>query len=85
MGIEKQRQQDSDFCFGREGLGLLSVLSLFSLFGLGFFLLSSRSTSPSLSANVSRLVLPSRIGVAVALGPGLECADMLAWSLCCQQ
>lgn len=85
MGTEKQRQQDMDFCFGCGGLGLLFTLCWPDFLGRGLFFFSCRSTSPNLSASVSRLVLPSSIGVAVALGPGLECADMLAWSLCCQQ
>lgn len=37
------------------------------------------------SARVSRLVRSSRMGVVEACGPGLERADMLACSLCCQQ
>lgn len=37
------------------------------------------------SARVSRLVRSSRIGVVDARRPGLERADMLACSLCCQQ
>lgn len=41
--------------------------------------------SPRRSANVSRLVRSSRIGVWDILGPGLDFAEALAWSLCCQQ
>jgi hypothetical protein len=43
-----------------------------------FALLCSNSMSPSLSASVSMLVRSSRMGVDVALGPGLECAERLA-------
>lgn len=40
---------------------------------------------PSRSIRVSRLALPSRIGVLDILGPGLDLAEELAWSRCCQQ
>jgi hypothetical protein len=52
--------------------------------GFGFFFCAA-STSPSRSASVSKLVRSSRIGVFDFLGPGLDLADMLACSLCCQQ
>jgi hypothetical protein len=40
---------------------------------------------PRRSANVSKLVRSSRIGIWDILGPGLDFAEALAWSLCCQQ
>jgi hypothetical protein len=40
---------------------------------------------PRRSAKVSMLVRCSRIGVWDILGPGLDFAEALAWSLCCQQ
>ena len=40
---------------------------------------------PRRSASVSKLVRSSRIGVFVVLGPGLDLAERLACSLCCQQ
>ena len=43
------------------------------------------SINPSRSANVSMLVLSSRIGVWDIRGPGLDLAEALACSLCCQQ
>lgn len=41
--------------------------------------------SPSRSASVSMLLRSSRIGLWDILGPGLDLAEALAWSLCCQQ
>jgi hypothetical protein len=41
--------------------------------------------SPRRSASVSRLERSSRMGVWDILGPGLDLAEALAWSLCCQQ
>jgi hypothetical protein len=41
--------------------------------------------SPRRSASVSKLVRSSRMGVWDILGPGLDFAEALAWSLCCQQ
>ncbi|KAH8664500.1 hypothetical protein BX600DRAFT_464561 [Xylariales sp. PMI_506] len=40
---------------------------------------------PSRSMRVSMLSRLSRMGVVFVLGPGLDLADRLAWSLCCQQ
>jgi len=40
---------------------------------------------PNRSIRVSRLALLSRIGVSDVLGPGLDLAEELAWSRCCQQ
>jgi hypothetical protein len=96
-GIEKQKQQESSFLsflFARTGFG--GVDGPFSSpggrvfcpgFGRWVFSVRFRSASqmPKRSARVSRLVLSSSIGVFESLGPGLDCADSRAWSLCCQQ
>jgi hypothetical protein len=83
-GTEKQQHERDCFGFGLEyDVLVLRPVSTFSC--LCFFFFSCKSTKPSRSARVSRLVRPSRIGVEVALGPGLECADALACSRCCQQ
>lgn len=89
-GTEKQKQKWSFFAgFGRAVLAGLYPPPALPFAGLAWpvFLLglSCRSTSPRRSASVSMLVRPSRMGVAVPLGPGLECAERLACSLCCQQ
>lgn len=45
----------------------------------------SCATIPRRSASVSRLVRSSSMGVVDVLGPGLDRAERLACSLCCQQ
>lgn len=41
--------------------------------------------SPNRSAKVSMLVRPPNMGLFDSCGPGVDCADRAAWSLCCQQ
>lgn len=78
-----EKQQHIRDCFGC-GFGLGAVCFRPSV-SLLYFFFSCKSTNPNLSASVSKLVRPSKIGVEVALGPGLECADIFACSRCCQQ
>lgn len=87
----KQKQKDM-FCFG---LGLIGLVGRCGAFSLALFALlcplrfslvfCGRSIKPSLSASVSRLDRCSRMGWTVRRGPGLDCAERLACSLCCQQ
>ena len=86
-GSVKQQQMVTSFL----GFGLLILLGPCCwYFPLAFLLAFSscdwvRAISPRRSARVSMLDRFSRIGVWDSLGPGLDLADRLAWSLCCQQ
>lgn len=84
-GMEKQKQKVSfglAFGLGAFGGGALVVGLPLPLPGR---LLSCKSMIPNLSARVSRLERSSRMGFVSRRGPGLDCAEWLACSLCCQQ
>lgn len=88
MGTLKQ-QQIWSVClrgFGRAILvGLCCCFPPDPLLGLCAFPVFVCAMRPRRSANVSMLVRSSSIGVCVVLGPGLDLAERLACSLCCQQ
>jgi hypothetical protein len=90
MGMRKQKQKVASFFgFGRAILvgrfPFPLALGRPELFGGFWGVGDSVRMRPRRSASVSMLVRSSRIGVWDILGPGLDFAEALAWSLCCQQ
>lgn len=82
------KQQKCSFCCFGLGRAILVGLCLPGLPGplcLDAFSDFVGPMRPRRSASVSMLVRSSRIGVWDVFGPGLEWAEMLACSLCCQQ